>query len=226
MSKSIISTILLVAAGHAFAQEPADGVEVMQAASTPVAVSRASYQRDQAIAEVPRLVQQFDLLVQNQDEIAQRLVKLESADNTGGLRAEIDALRAEIAELRAAIRREQDAMRREIVADLAGRLNKLIPPPPPPQPAPPQQPAYRASVPQPQPPPPPAIGPHYEYVVQNGQTLSYIAKGFNTTVAKILAANPGVRAERLRPGQKLIIPAEEKPAAKAQPRPATGKHRR
>lgn len=219
MSKSIISTILLVAAGHAFAQEPADGVEVMQAASTSVAVSRASYQRDQAIAEVPRLVQQFDLLVQNQDEIAQRLVKLESADNTGGLRAEIDALRAEIAELRAAIRRDQDAMRREIVADLAGRLNKLIPPPPPPQPAPPQ-PTYRASVPQPQPPPPPAIGPHYEYVVQKGQTLSYIAKGFNTTVAKILAANPGVRAERLRPGMKLIIPAEEKP------KPAPGKHRR
>ncbi|MBR6733412.1 MAG: LysM peptidoglycan-binding domain-containing protein [Kiritimatiellae bacterium] len=179
-------------------------------AQQDTAAARAAYQREQALAEVPRLVQQFDILSQNQDEIAQRLVKLEGADNTGGLRSEIDALRAEIAELRASIRREQDAMRREIVTDLAGRISKLTPPPPASVPvvAPP------AAATRPAPPPPPAIGPHYEYVVEKGQTLSYIAQGFDTTVPKILAANPGLKPNVLRVGQKLIIPAEEKPAPK------------
>lgn len=181
-------------------------------AQQDTAAARAAYQREQALAEVPRLVQQFDILSQNQDEIAQRLVKLEGADNTGGLRSEIDALRAEIAELRASIRREQDAMRREIVTDLAGRISKLTPPPPPSASVPVVAPPAAAT--RPAPPPPPAIGPHYEYVVEKGQTLSYIAQGFDTTVPKILAANPGLKPNALRVGQKLIIPAEEKPAPK------------
>lgn len=181
-------------------------------AQQDTAAARAAYQREQALAEVPRLVQQFDILSQNQDEIAQRLVKLEGADNTGGLRSEIDALRAEIAELRASIRREQDAMRREIVTDLAGRISKLTPPPPPPASVPVVAPPAAAT--RPAPPPPPAIGPHYEYVVEKGQTLSYIAQGFDTTVPKILAANPGLKPNALRVGQKLIIPAEERPAPK------------
>ncbi len=168
------------------------------------AAARAAYQQQQALAEVPRLVQQFDLLVQNQDAIVSRLVKLEGADATGDVRAEIAALRAEIAELKASIRREQDAMRAEIVRDLAGRMSKMTPPPPPPTPAP----ATSA-------PPPAPVGPHYEYVVESGQTLSLIAKGFDTTVPKILAANPGLKPNRLRVGQKLIIPAEDQPAPKA-----------
>ena len=48
------------------------------------AAARAAYQQQQALAEVPRLVQQFDLLVQNQDAIVARLVKLEGTDATGG----------------------------------------------------------------------------------------------------------------------------------------------
>ena len=188
------------------------------------AAARAAYQREQALAEVPRLVQQFDILSQNQDEIAQRLVKLEGADNTGGLRSEIDALRAEIAELRASIRREQDAMRREIVNDLAERISKLrpaTPPPPPPAPVV-AAPAVVTRPTPPPPPPPPAIGPHYEYEVKKGQTLSYIAQGFSTTVPKILAANPGLKPNALRPGQKLIIPAEDT----KKPQPSHSKPRR
>ena len=190
------------------------------------AAARAAYQREQYLSEVPRLVQQFDLLLQNQDELAQRLVKLEGADTTGGLRSEIDALRAEIAELRASIRREQDAMRREIVNDLAERISKLRPATPP---APPPAPVVAAPAvvtrPAPPPPPPPAIGPHYEYEVKKGQTLSFIAQGFSTTVPKILAANPGLKPNALRPGQKLIIPAEDNPSAK-KPQPSSSKPRR
>ena len=185
---------------------------VIGAAAQDPAYARAAYQERQALAEVPRLVQQFDQLAANQDEIVQRLLKVESGSSTeAALRAEIEALRAEVAELKASIRREQDAMRREIVADLAKRISTLTPPPP----APAQPRATPGARPSPaathQPPSPAEIGPHYEYVVEKGQTLSLIAEGFGTTVPKILAANPGLKPNLLRVGQKLIIPAEDVP---------------
>ena len=178
--------------------------------------ARAAYQERQALAEVPRLVQQFDQLAANQDEIVQRLLKVESGSGTeAALRSEIEALRAEIAELKASLRREQDAMRREIVADLAKRISTLTPPPPPAPAAPAvatRPPASGRPAPAAQHQPPPVeIGPHYEYVVEKGQTLSLIAEGFGTTVSKILAANPGLKPNMLRVGQKLIIPAEDVP---------------
>lgn len=207
MKKSILTLSVLVAAAVATAQDNY--------------AARAEYQREQSLAEVPRLVEQFNLLVQNQDEIVQRLARLEQTDNTAGLRAEIDALRAEIAELRASLRRDQDAMRAEIVKDLGDRISKMRPPAPPPQPVVVAAPAPAVGArPAPPPPPKPQIGPHYEYVVQPGQTLSYIAKGFDTTVPKILAANPGLNPNALRVGQKLIVPAEDKPAPKKASAPA------
>lgn len=180
-------------------------------AQDSTASARAAYQQQQALAEVPRLVQQFDLLVQNQDAIVARLVKLEGTDTTGDVRAEIAALRAEVADLKASIRREQDAMRAEIVKDLAGRIARMTPPPAP-QPAPPPRGgAPRRSAP---PPPPATTGTHYEYVIEKGQTLTLIAQGFGTTVPKILAANPGLKPNMLRVGQKIIVPAEDSSAPK------------
>lgn len=177
--------------------------------------ARAAFQERQALAEVPRLVQQFDQLAANQDEIVQRLLKVESGSGTeAALRAEIEALRAEVAELKASVRRDQDAMRREIVADLAKRISTLTPPPPPPAPAPAPVVARPSAGNRPaaqRQPPPVEIGPHYEYIVEKGQTLSLIAEGFGTTVQKILAANPGLKPNMLRVGQKLIIPAEDVP---------------
>lgn len=201
MKRKIIGSLFAVMALGASAQDAAS--------------ARAAYQERQAIAEVPRLVQQFDQLAANQDEIVQRLLKVESGSGTeAALRAEIEALRAEVAELKASIRREQDAMRREIVADLAKRISTLTPPAPPPAPAPVHT-ASPARAPAATPPPPPAeIGPHYEYIVEKGQTLSLIAEGFRTTVPKILAANPGLKPNLLRVGQKLIIPAEDVPPPK------------
>ena len=182
------------------------------------AAARAAYQQQQALAEVPRLVQQFDLLVQNQDAIVARLVKLEGTDATGDVRAEIAALKAEIAELRASLRREQDAMRAEIVRDLSGRLARMAPPP---APAPASA-APRASAPPRRAVPPPAPGvKYYEYAVEKGQTLSLIAEGFGTTVPKILAANPGLKPNMLRVGQKIVVPVEE--AEKPAPRGKKGR---
>ena len=210
---------------------------------------RLAYQDRQTLAEVPRLVQQFDVLVENQEQIAARLVKVEAGSGDAAeLRAEIDKLRGEIAELRAAVRRDQDAMRREIVDDLTRRLNGITqqmqqnqaqalaqiqaraenalqaaeaaakaareqaeytrrtasrPPAPATTAARPSAGAAPAK------PAAPAYSAYYEHVVESGQTLSFIAKGYDTTVQKILAANPGLSAAKLRVGQKLIIPAEE-----------------
>ena len=52
----------------------------------------------------------------------------------------------------------------------------------------------------------------FEYVVKSGDTLDGIAMGckeknINITVAQILKANPGLKADRLRVKQKIFIPA-------------------
>ena len=235
MKKSMITLFGIAALAPAWAQD--------------VAGARMAFQDRQNLAEVPRLIQQFNQLAENQEQLATRLVKVESGSGDAAeLRAEIDKLRGEIAELRAAVRRDQDAMRREIVADLTTRLNGIT-----------QQMqqnqtqalaqiqtradsalqaaetaakaareqadytkriASRPSAPAPaarasggdaaaKPSAPAYTGPYYEHVVENGQTLSFIAKGYETTVQKILAANPGVKANALRVGQKLIIPADD-----------------
>ncbi len=54
----------------------------------------------------------------------------------------------------------------------------------------------------------------YEYVVQKGDTLSIIAQTYRENKIKvtpedIIKANPGLKAEKLRPGQKIFIPAPQ-----------------
>ena len=245
MKKSFITLVGLAALVPVWAQD----ANVQEASAS----ARMAYQDRQSLAEVPRLIEQFNQLAENQDQLGARLVKVEAGSgDSAELRAEIEKLRAEVAELRAAVRRDQDAMRREIVEDLTRRLNditkqmqqnqaqalaqvqaraeaalqaaeasakaareqaeytkRVASRPPAPAPAPrasggaapakPAAPAY--------------TGPYYEHVVEPGQTLSFIAKGFETSVQKILDANPGLKANNLRVGQKLIIPAEDAQAA-------------
>lgn len=57
-----------------------------------------------------------------------------------------------------------------------------------------------------------ANAPHFEYPVQAGDTLAAIVKayrdkGIKVTLQQVLAANPGLKPESLRVGQKIIIPA-------------------
>ena len=249
MKKSTITLFCLAALAPAWAQDTAS--------------ERLAYQDRQTLAEVPRLIEQFEVLTQNQEQIAERLVKVEAGSgDSDELRAEIDKLRGEIAELRAAVRRDQDEMRREIVDDLTRRLNgitqqmqqnqaqslaqtqaraesalhaaeaaakaareqaeytkRVASRPPAPAPAAPSSPAARPAAPA-----RPAYSAYYEHVVEAGQTLSFIAKGYDTTVQKILAANPGLSAAKLRVGQKLIIPAEEQQQAAPQ-KPAPRKRK-
>jgi len=175
--------------------------------------ARAAYQQQQAIQEVQRLAQQFDQMESNFESISARMNRLENGNSAADMRAEISGLKAQIAE----IKREQENMRREIVAEISRKMAGLLAqrqPPAASTPAPANngraaggtgaksQPAKPTrAVPE---------GPYYEHVVVAGQTLTEIAKGYETTVQKILAANPGLKANALKVGQKVIVPAEDK----------------
>jgi LysM repeat protein len=63
-------------------------------------------------------------------------------------------------------------------------------------------------------PTPPTSDKGFEYVIQPGDTLSaivqaYKEKNIKVTVNQIVAANPGLKPERLKEGQKIFIPAPQ-----------------
>ena len=142
----------------------------------------------QAYAEMQRVSGQVDVLQTNFSELQDRIGRLEGNGQVQGIRQEIDSLKAAIAE----IRRELQSQRGEIVRDLSGRLAKMQPPAPKPA-----APAKTVMV----------TGPHLEYTVQSGDTLSLIAKAFNTTVRKIKDMN-ALSGDALRVGQKINVPKE------------------
>jgi LysM repeat protein len=54
--------------------------------------------------------------------------------------------------------------------------------------------------------------PHFEYTVQSGDTLGAIVKAYRDknikiSLSQILAANPGLKPENMKVGQKIVIPA-------------------
>lgn len=176
MKMKIIGILAVLAAGGALA-EPGN--------------AREAFLKRQAYDEMIRVSGQVDVLQTNLAEISARLARLE---NDNGSKAEIDALRAEISALKAAnseLKNRIASMHDEIVRDLTGKISKmqkdLTPPPPPPQP---QR---------------PSVGPHREYEVQPGDTLSLIAAAFKTSVPKIKEMN-NLKSDNIRVGQKLKLP--------------------
>ena len=154
-------------------------------AAAALAQGRDSFVQQQAYAEMQRVTGQIDVLQNNFEDLQRRVGKLESGSQSQSLQREIEALKASIAELR----RQMQSMRDGIVQDLAGRIKTM-----------------QAA----QTPPPPTtkkvvVGPHREYIVKSGDTLSLIAEAFGTTVAKIKEMN-GLKSDILRIGQKLMVP--------------------
>ena len=148
---------------------------------------RESFMQQQAYAEMQRVSGQVDVLQTSLGDLQRRVGALEGGgDDSKGIRQEINSLRTQISELR----REMQGLRGEIVKDLSGRIAKM----------------QTAVAPAPKPVPEKVvIGPHQEYVVQPGDTLSLIAQAFGTTVAKIKEMN-GLKNNNLRVGQKLNLP--------------------
>ena len=148
---------------------------------------KESFMQQQAYAEMQRVSGQVDILQTNLGDLQRRVGALEGGgDDSKGVRQEIDSLRTQISELR----REMQGLRGEIVKDLSGRIAKM----------------QSAVAPAPRPAPEKiVIGPHQEYTVQSGDTLSLIAQAFGTSVGKIKEMN-NLKGDNLRVGQKLKLP--------------------
>ncbi len=164
-------------------------IQLMALALVPLAAvaqhnDRDAFIRQQAYAEMQRVASQIDVLQNNFDELQRRVSRLEGRNESAGLRAEVESLKTTVAELR----RQLSSQRGEIVRDLSAKIVKIqkeSAPPPPPQKV--------------------VIGPHQEYVVQSGDTLSLISQAFNCPVKKIKEMN-GLKNDNLRIGQKLMLP--------------------
>ena len=157
------------------------------AASLAFAQGRDTFVQQQAYAEMQRVTGQIDVLQNNFEDLQRRVGKLEGGNQTQDLRQEIEALKASIAELR----RQMQSQRDGIVKDLTGRIKTIQAA----QTAAQQQPVKKKVV----------VGPHKEYEVKAGDTLSLISEAFGTTVSKIKEMN-GLKSDVLRIGQKIMIP--------------------
>jgi LysM repeat protein len=149
------------------------------------AQGQENFMRQQAYAEMQRVLGQIDVLQNNIEDISRRVSRLESRGSSNSLEVEVAALKSAIAELR----REMGAQRGEIVKDLSARIAKL--------PA--------ATVKAPEPSRKVLPGKHLEYVVQSGDSLFLISKAFNVPVKTIRELN-GLKNDNLRIGQKIIVP--------------------
>ncbi|MGN0832781.1 MAG: LysM peptidoglycan-binding domain-containing protein [Kiritimatiellia bacterium] len=160
-------------------------VACLAAAASAPAQGRENFMQQQAYAEMQRVSGQVDVLQSNLNSLQRRVVSLEGGGDTRGIWQEIEALKSAVAELRRALQ----SQREEIVRDLSGRIAKLQ------GPAAAPKPTVERKV----------VGPHLEYTVQPGDTLSLIAQAFNTSVAKIREMN-NLKGDNLRIGQKLNLP--------------------
>ena len=158
----------------------------MLACATAYGQGKESFMQQQAYAEMQRVSGQVDVLQSNLNDLQRRVGALEGGGDSRGIRHELDALKQSIAELR----REMQGQRGEIVKDLSGRIAKMQ------TAAPAPKPVETKKV---------VIGPHQEYTVQSGDTLSLIAQAFGTTVSKIREMN-NLKGDNLRVGQKLNLP--------------------
>ncbi len=183
--KRIVVSLALAAPLLGFAQQ------------VDVAQRRAAYQQQLAVQEVERLAGQFEVMSSNIENISVRLQKLENRpQGDADLKNEVAALRAGLQD----VKRQQAAMKQEIVAELSAKMAALMkqhatPPPPPPQPKP-----------TPKPQGPQITGDYYEYTIEQGQTLSEIARVYKTSVKAIQDANGIKNPASVRVGQKIIIP--------------------
>ena len=147
------------------------------------------FMRQQAYAEMQRVTGQVDVLQSNLSELQTRVGRLEGGGDSKGIRQEIDALKAAVAD----IRRQLQVQRGEIVKDLTGRISQM-------------QKQQAAMAPKPvEKKEKVVLGPHKEYTVQPGDTLSMISEAFGVPIAKIKEMN-SLKNDNLRVGQKLNLP--------------------
>ena len=153
---------------------------------------RDAFMMRQAYDEMKRALQQVDVLETNFNSLSERISRIEKGGGeTNALKAEIEALKAEIRRLRS----EMATQRESIVRDLSQKLKAID--------------NARTTTPPKYDPPKADTSNCMEYEVASGDTLSLIARAFNTTVSKIKALN-GLKSDKLSVGQKIMVPAVKK----------------
>jgi LysM repeat protein len=160
-----------------------------------------------------KLTGQIGNLVAAQEAQQRRVDEL--AKGLGGLREQLakpDACYASQQDLKyladaiLSVDQKRSSDDRQIQAELVN-LGKMLTMPPPPKEVTPV--AMTAG---PAPEQPLAPDRTHEYVIQAGDTLSSISRAYReknikVSVEQILKANPGLKPEKLRLGQKILIPA-------------------
>lgn len=165
---------------------------VVLSAAGIFAQGRDAYAIQQVHAELQRVLGQVNVLQSNVDDLAGRIHKLErgnGSSDVAALKSQISALESTVARLRSELQNQ----RGEIVRDLSSRIAKI------PQARSDSKKADVKTV---------TVGPHREYTVVSGDTLSVIAAAFNTSVSKIKEMN-GMKSDVLRIGQKVKVPLND-----------------
>jgi len=153
--------------------------------------------------ECQRLSEQIDALNRNQQLLDSRLRNIEARlSSSANVDQDVIALRRDLEQVRS----ERDQLRKEITNDLAAKIEKI---------ASKQQQSIDAARRQAQqaattrsasPASSAQAGSGYEHKVERGQTLSEIARGYNTTVSRIMKANNIKNPSSIQVGQVLFIP--------------------
>lgn len=140
-----------------------------------------------------------------QDENARLDAKVnELQQNQAELVRSNKRLLEEMDEIRELVRNDASAREKEL-RKLSGQLDKLANMPPPAPPKPPAQPKRKEL----RPVDSAVSGTFEEFEVPRGATLSAIAQAFQTTVSEIMRIN-NLKNDRLRVGQKLLVPVKGK----------------
>lgn len=153
------------------------------------AQSNDGYLGKQAYAEMQRVSEQVDILEQNQSEISERVVKVESMKREiEDLKSNVSALQSQLADLKSQMAKQ----RGEIIAELSSVIKKASTPTPAPVPVKTPVASY--------------TGKTQIYKVQPGDTLSLIADAFSTKVSVVKELN-NLKNDNIWVGQKLRVPA-------------------
>jgi nucleoid-associated protein YgaU len=179
--------------GSIFEQPSRRGPDGTRGATSTQQVNVDLRQISEQIDSLNRSIEVMDGRV-NQLE-TQLAARAQSPDELTGLRRDIQMLRA-----------DRETLRKEITDDLAARVEKIAA----------RQQAELQAVKSPSVPAsrsaasggassaPPRAG--YEHMVEKGQTLSQIARGYGKSMDVIMKANKITNPSSIRAGQKLFIP--------------------
>ena len=152
------------------------------------AQSNDGFLKQQAYAEMQRVAGQVDIIEQNQNELSDRISKVESMKREiEDLKSNVAALQSQLADMKALLAKQ----RGEIIGELSSVIKKSAASRPAPAPMPVSSYTGKTEI----------------YTVQSGDTLSLISEAFGTKVQVIQELN-NLKGSNIRIGQKLRVPAK------------------